>query len=274
MKIKSLVLTGFGINCEEEMASAYQSPNTTVKILHLNELFLGKYSIHDFDILNFPGGFSFGDDIGSGKVLVNKIKFKKLSTGKYFIDEIDKFISQNKIILGVCNGFQVLTKMGLLPNINGNYEEEVTLTKNDSGKFEDRWVKCKINPNSKSPFLKNGQFPNNLIELPVRHGEGKLIIKNDEIKNKIIEQSLNFLSYTDKNGTITDKYPANPNGSELNCAGLINPKGNVLGLMPHPEAFLSLYNHPNWGKLKRENPNISEDGQGLKLFQNVINHLK
>lgn len=271
--MKSLVLTGFGINCEEEMSAAYQLLDADVKILHLNELFLGKYSIHDFDILNFPGGFSFGDDIGSGKVLVNKIKYKKLSNNKYFIDEIDKFISDKKIVLGVCNGFQVLTKMGILPNVTGNYKQEVTLTNNDSGKFEDRWVKCKINNSSKSPFLKKGQFQNNIIELPVRHGEGKLIIKTEQIKTKIIEQSLNFLSYTDKNGIITDKYPCNPNGSELNCAGLINSQGNVLGMMPHPEAFLSLYNHPNWGKLKRGNPNISEEGQGVKLFQNVIDHL-
>jgi len=274
MKIRSLVLTGFGINCEEEMAAAYQLQNSDVKILHLNELFLGKYSIHDFDIINFPGGFSFGDDIGSGKVLVNKIKYKKLSSGKYFIDEIDKFISKNKIILGVCNGFQVLAKMGLLPNVNGNYEQEVTLTNNDSGKFEDRWVKCKINESSKSPFLKKGQFPNDIIELPVRHGEGKLIIKNEQIKRKIINLSLNWLSYVDNNGIITNEYPFNPNGSELNCAGLINSQGNVLGMMPHPEAFLSLYNHPNWGKIKRENPNISEEGQGIKLFQNIKNHLK
>jgi len=195
------------------------------KIAHLNELFSGKYSIHDFDILNFPGGFSFGDDIGSGKVLVNKIKYKKLNSGKYFIDEIDKFISQNKIVLGVCNGFQVLTKMGILPNINGNYEQEVTLTNNDSGKFEDRWIKCKINNSSKTPIVKDKQFPNNIIELPVRHGEGKLIIKDKEIKNKIIEQNLNWLSYADKSGKITDKYPGNPNGSELNCAGISKSKG-------------------------------------------------
>lgn len=268
--MRSLVLTGFGINCEEEMSSAYKLQNVNVKIAHLNEIFSGKYSIHDFDILNFPGGFSFGDDIGSGKVLVNKIKYKKIKSAKYFIDEIDKFISDGKIIFGVCNGFQVLTKLGILPNIGGNYEQEVTLTNNDSGKFEDRWVKCKINNFSKTAIVKDKQFPKNLIELPVRHGEGKLIIKNEEIKNKIIEQNLNWLSYADKSGNITGEYPANPNGSDLNCAGLINSTGNVIGMMPHPEAFLSLYNHPNWGKLKRENQNISEDGEGLKLIKNLI----
>lgn len=269
-KVRSLVLTGFGINCEEEMAAAYKLAGADADIVHLNEVLKGERSIHDYDILNFPGGFSFGDDLGSAKVLANKFKYKKMDSGKRFIDDIDDFIKNGRYIIGVCNGFQALVKMGLLPNMNGNYEQEATLTYNDSGKFEDRWVTCRVNEKSATPFLNDID----LIELPVRHGEGKLIFEDDDVRKRTAEAGLNVLSYVDKNGKPTDEYPLNPNGSELNCAGLSDTTGQVYGLMPHPEAFLSLYNHPNWGKLKRRNPQISEDGQGLKIFKNIVEHIR
>ncbi len=269
-KVRSLVLTGFGINCEEEMAAAYKLAGADADIVHLNEVLKGERSIHDYDILNFPGGFSFGDDLGSAKVLANKFKYKKMDSGKRFIDDIDDFIKNGRYIIGVCNGFQALVKMGLLPNMNGNYEQEATLTYNDSGKFEDRWVTCRVNEKSATPFLNDID----IIELPVRHGEGKLIFENDDVRHRTAEAGLNVLSYVDKNGKPTDEYPLNPNGSELNCAGLSDTTGQVYGLMPHPEAFLSLYNHPNWGKLKRRNPQISEDGQGLKIFKNIVEHIR
>jgi phosphoribosylformylglycinamidine synthase len=269
-KVNALVITGYGINCEEEMAAAYRLAGADAEIVHLNDIFLGKCSTHDYDILNFPGGFSFGDDLGSGKVLSNKMKFKKLKSGKLFFDDIKDFLKEGKFILGVCNGFQFLVKMGLLPNLNSDFEQEVTLTGNNSGKFEDRWIYCKVSENSKSPFLKG--IDN--IFLPVRHGEGKLIIKNERIKNKIIEKKLNCLTYCDKEGKEISKYPMNPNGSELNCAGLTNETGKVFGLMPHPEAFLSLYNHPNWSQLKRQNPEITDDGEGLKIFKNIVKYIQ
>lgn len=266
-KLKALVVTGFGINCEEEMAAAYKLVGAESEIIHLNEIFHEKCSIHNFDILNFPGGFSFGDDLGSAKVLANKFKYKKMASGKRFIDELQKFLADGKYILGVCNGFQALVKMGLLPNIKGNFEQEVTLTFNDSGKFEDRWVKCKVNNSSNTPFLKDI----NVIDLPVRHGEGKLVIKDEYLKSEILKNSLNCISYIDKDGNITFEYPFNPNGSELGCAGLIDKSGQILGMMPHPEAYLSLYNHPNWGKIK----NLSSDyetGEGIKIFKNIVEY--
>ena len=269
-KIRSLIITGFGINCEEEIAAAYKLAGAETEIVHLNEIFLCKKSIHDFDILNFPGGFSFGDDLGSGKVLANKMKFKKLQSGKLFSDDLKDFIAAGKYIFGICNGFQFLVKMGLLPDVANNFDQEVTLTKNNSAKYEDRWVWCKVNANSTSPFLKGIDK----FQVPVRHGEGKLIIKNEELKNLIVNQNLNCLSYCDENGNETIEYPQNPNGSDLNCAALTNESGQILGMMPHPEAFLSLYNHPNWGQLKRQNPQISEDGAGLKIFKNIVEKIK
>lgn len=268
--VKSLILTGFGINCEEEMSAAYRLAGADSQVLHINEIFLKNVSIHNYDILNFPGGFSFGDDIASGKILANKIKYKKLNSGKTFLDEILKFLKDGKFILGICNGFQILVKLGLLPNINKTIKQEVTLTMNDSGKFEDRWVYCKVHPQVTTPFLKGI----NLMRLPVRHGEGKLIISDNKIKNHILENSLNCLSYSDLDGNITDKYPMNPNGSELNCAGLSNETGQILGIMPHPEAYLSLYNNPNWSQIKRKNPKETEEGEGLKLFKNIVRYIE
>ena len=269
-KVKSLIITGFGINCEEEMAAAYKIAGAESEIVHLNDILLGKKSIHNFDILNFPGGFSFGDDLGSGKVLANKMKFKKLQSGKLFLDDLKDFIASGKYIFGICNGFQFLVKMGLLPDVAEDFNQEVTLTKNNSAKYEDRWVWCKVNENSNSPFLTGIEK----IQVPVRHGEGKLIIKNKKIEKKIIENNLNCLSYCDENGYETAEYPQNPNGSDLNCAALTNESGQVFGMMPHPEAFLSLYNHPNWGQLKRQNPKISEDGEGLQIFKNIVDKIK
>ena len=267
--VKALVLTGYGINCEEEMASAYKLAGAKAEIVHLNDIFLGKCSIHDYDVLNFPGGFSFGDDLGSGKVLSNKMRFKKLKSGKLFFDDIQDFLNEGKFILGICNGFQFLVKMGLLPNVNNKMEQEVTLTRNNSAKFEDRWIRCKVNENSKIPFLKGIDR----ICIPVRHGEGKLIIKNENIKNEIVKQNLNCLTYCDKNGNEISEYPMNPNGSDLNCAGLIDKTGQILGMMPHPEACLSLYNHPNWSQMKRQNPAVPEEGEGLKIFRNIVEYL-
>jgi len=268
--VKSLVITGFGINCEEETAAAYRLAGAEATIVHLNDILLKSFSIHDFDILNIPGGFSFGDDISSGKVLANKIKYKQLPNGRTLLEEIKQFLANGKFIFGACNGFQVLVKLGLLPNINGEVDQEVTLRTNNSGKYEDRWVHCKVNPNNNSPFLKGID----IIALPVRHGEGKLIIKDEAIKDAIIKGHLNCLTYCDSEGNAVTDYPLNPNGSQLNCAGLSDPNGQIFGLMPHPEAFLSLYNHPNWGQIKRQHPNISEDGQGLQIFKNIVEHVK
>ena len=268
-KVKSLIITGFGINCEEEMAAAYHLAGAEAEIVHLNDIFLQKKSIHDFDIMNFPGGFSYGDDLGSGKVLSNKMKFKKLKSGKLFFDDIKDFLDEEKFIFGVCNGFQFLVKMGLLPNVNSNFKQEVTLTGNNSGKFEDRWVHIKVNEKKETPFL-NGI---DKMYVPVRHGEGKVIIKNERMKELIIKKNLNCLTYCDENGNETAVYPLNPNGSDLNYAGLTDETGRIFGMMPHPEAFLSLYNHPNWSQLKRQNPNISEDGEGLKIFKNIVEYI-
>jgi phosphoribosylformylglycinamidine synthase subunit PurQ / glutaminase len=268
-QVKALIITGFGINCEEEMAAAYRLAGAVVQIVHLNDILLEGFSIRPFDILNFPGGFSFGDDIASGKVLANKIKYKRLASGQTLLDELRRFRDVGNYILGVCNGFQVLVKLGLLPNLRGEHVQEVTLKTNDSGRFEDRWCTCTVAADVRTPFLAGIDR----LQLPVRHGEGKLVIRDAGLRQQILEQRLNCLTYADADGRPTAVYPLNPNGSDLNCAGLTDVTGRALGLMPHPEAFLSLYNHPNWGQLKRRQPELSDDGQGLQLFRNIVRHV-
>jgi phosphoribosylformylglycinamidine synthase len=268
--VKALIITGFGINCEEEMAAAYRMAGATPTVVHLNALLTGRTSIHDYEVLNFPGGFSFGDDLASGKVVSNKIKYKKLPSGKVLMDEIKDFLAAGKYILGVCNGFQMLVRMGLLPNTNRQVEAEATLAPNNSAHFEDRWVYCKVNAATSTPFLKGIKK----MALPVRHGEGKLLFADKAVEASVVAKGLNCLTYCDVDGREVGAYPANPNGSVLNCAGLTDPSGQVFGLMPHPEAYLSLYNNPNWGQIKRQQPAHDEQGEGLQIFTNIVQHIR
>ncbi len=270
MQVKSLILTGFGINCEIELGAAYKNAGAEINIIHFNDLMNGKYQLEDYDILNFPGGFSFGDDIASGKVMANKIKFKKMANGKTLIEEMKDFIDKGKYILGICNGFQILTQLGLLPDTQNSIKPEAALLPNDSQKYEDRWVYCKVNPNNKSPWLKGID----LLPVPVRHGEGKLVFENEKIEKEVLDNQQIALQYADKKGNITSEYPLNPNGSRLNIAGLTDKKGQVFGLMPHPEAFLSFYNHPAWSSYQRKGKILSREETGQKIFDNIVEHIR
>ena len=266
MSTRALVITGFGINCEEETAAAFRLAGGEARIAHLNEVFREQLLLHDFDILAFPGGFSFGDDLGSGKVLANKLTYKRMSSGRRFLDEIERFLGDGKLIIGICNGFQVLVKTGLLPGLAPETRQQITLTRNDSGRFEDRWVRCRLAGAGNEPFLRGVDE----IELPVRHGEGKLVIRDPAVREAIEAQGLGCLVYVDEAGAATGEYPANPNGSDLHLAGLTDPSGQILGLMPHPEAYLTAYNHPAWTRRARENPSRGDEGEGLAIFRNAV----
>jgi len=269
-QVRALVVAGFGINCEEETAAAYRLAGAEADIAHLNSILHGTCSIHDYDVLTLPGGFSFGDDLGAGKALANKLRYRKLPCGRLFFNEVRAFVEEGKYIFGICNGFQVLAKMGLLPNTNGDYDQEVTLTTNASGRFEDRWCHCTSISVAKTPFLKGID----VISLPVRHGEGRVVIRDKTIREEIMAQSLNCLSYCHSEGSPTATFPMNPNGSQLNCAGLCDSTGRIFGMMPHPEAYLSAYNHPDWPRMRRLRPDTSEEGEGLQIFRNIVEHIK
>lgn len=257
MKPKVSILYGYGINCDNETQYGFELAGAEAEKVHVNQLISGERKLRDYQILAIPGGFSFGDDIGAGKVLATKIKYNLAA-------EFSEFIKKGKLIIGICNGFQVLVKLGILPGFNGNYDrQEVTLTFNDSGRFEDRWVCLKINQKSKCIWTRGIER----LYLPVRHGEGKFVSREEKIRERLISQNRIVAQYMDDKGNLAG-YPWNPNGSELNIAGICDETGRIFGLMPHPEAFLFPQNHPRWTREK------IQEGEGLKIFKNAINFVK
>ncbi|MBM4353178.1 MAG: phosphoribosylformylglycinamidine synthase subunit PurQ [Deltaproteobacteria bacterium] len=268
-QVKALVVTGFGINCEEETAAAWRLAGASADIVHLNDVLQGRVSLDRHDAVSLPGGFSFGDDLGAGKALANRIRYKPLPCGGTLFDELARFLERGGFILGICNGFQALVKMGLLPNTGGAYEQEVSLTTNDSGRFEGRWCRLSFLDSAPARFL--GGLPP--MELPVRHKEGRMVTRDEQVRSRIVELSLNCMAYCDEGGASTSEYPLNPNGSELCCAGLCDVTGRVLGLMPHPEACLSLYNYPDWGSRRRRGER-NEEGAGLRFFRAIVDNIR
>jgi phosphoribosylformylglycinamidine synthase len=260
MEVKVLILYGYGINCDNETQQGFVLAGGEAEKIHINQLIAGEKKLKDYQILVIPGGFSFGDDIGAGKVLANKLKYN-------LAEELENFIRGGKLIIGICNGFQVMAKLGILPGLDKDHisqiSQKVTLTFNDLGKFEDRWVHLKINQLSPCIFTK--RIAN--LYLPVRHGEGKFITRDGKIRERLIKQNQIVAQYVDDRGSLAS-YPWNPNGSENNIAGICDETGRIFGLMPHPEAFLFPQNHPRWTR-----ESIIE-GQGLKIFENAVNFIK
>jgi phosphoribosylformylglycinamidine synthase len=254
--VKTCIVTGYGINADDELKKAFELAGSAVQKIHINDLIRMPELLKVYHIIGFPGGFSFGDHIGSGKVFAGLFKKKLKQT-------LDKFIGSGKLVIGICNGFQVLVKMGILPNLSGNWTQEVSLIHNDSGKFEDRWVKLTVNSGSPCVWTKGIQE----MEAPVRHGEGKFIISDSMVKIQILDNYLNAVTYASKNGGSV-QYPDNPNGSVHNIAGICDETGRVFGLMPHPEAFIFPENHPRW---QRE---TITTGAGLELFRNGIGYCR
>ncbi|MDD5022552.1 MAG: phosphoribosylformylglycinamidine synthase subunit PurQ [Candidatus ainarchaeum sp.] len=257
METHAAVLSGFGLNSEYETAYAIKLSGGNVDIIHLNQFIDAPSLLHTYNFLVLPGGFSYSDHLGAAKVFSNKLFFKLKK-------ELSEFISEKKLILGICNGFQMLVKLGLLPY--SDFKQKVTLSYNDSGKFEDRWVRLKANKNSPCIYTKDIDF----FDLPVRHGEGKLIIPNQEILFDILNHNLFPLQYVDSEGKLSG-YPFNPNGSINNIAGLCDPTGRIFGLMPHPECYNTFANHPLWTSLSSKE---IREGHGLKIFKNAVNYLK
>ncbi|MFQ5647040.1 MAG: phosphoribosylformylglycinamidine synthase subunit PurQ [bacterium] len=284
--VKSLVLTGHGINCEAEMAAAYRRQGATADIKHLSEVIAGKVDIRDYQVLNFPGGFSFGDDLGSALALANLIRHAIIQGSEKltFLEVIQKFISQNGIVFGVCNGFQVMVKLGILPGWDNNYHrQEASLAENLSGKYENRWVWHTVNRESPCVATKGIER----IFLPVRHGEGRFVLEtehgchNPEEASRILDRLKKegniTLWYADpETGNPTMEYPANPNGSLESIAGLCDPTGRVFGQMAHPEAFLLFENHPHWTKIKdnlrRQGKPAPAKGDGQTFFRNIVEY--
>ncbi len=258
-KPKVCVLLAAGINRDYDAVRAFEQAGAEAERVHVNSLVSCEKSLKDFQILMLPGGFSFGDDIASGKVLANKLKYKLL-------DDILEFIADGKLIFGVCNGFQVMVKLGLLPGFEGDYRTQTTtLTFNDSGKFEDRWVYLRVNPHSKCVFTHG---INEFLYVPICHGEGKFVVRDEKVLERIYSNQQIVVQYVDSEGNLAG-YPFNPNGSIDNIAGICDETGRVFGMMPHPEDFIERVHHPGWTRGK-----LFGNGSGLALFINAVEYIK
>ena len=257
-KPKVLVLKTEGTNCDEELFSAFKIAGGNPKIVHINELRSKKESLKNYNILAIPGGFSYGDDIASGKILAVELT-------SFFSEELKNFIERkDTLTVGICNGFQVLIRTGLLP-FRTIGKMSSTLTSNDSGHFDCRWINLKIEKNTPCAFLKD--LGGQLVSYQVAHGEGKFFAENNIIEN-VEKEKLVAFRYADQQGNPTQKYPENPNGSLNAIAGICDPTGRILGLMPHPERFIFREQHPNWRRMKITKP------QGLPFFENMIKFVK
>ena len=265
MKINVLVLSGFGLNCENETIHSFELVGAKASKIHINSLIEGETNLQDYQILVFGGGFSWGDDHGAGVLQAVRLKSN-------INDKIQKFIEDKKLIIGICNGFQTIVNMGLVPSFDKKYKKrQVALINNDCGNFRNDWVHLKVNKKSNCVFTKDIDF----IELPIRHGEGKFYADNATIK-KLIKNNQIVLQYSLKNKkNANGKFPENPNGSLCDIAGICNTTGRIFGLMPHPEAFHSFENHPHWTKKKvLKGDKAKFKFTGLKIFKNAVEYFR
>jgi len=260
-KPKVLVLRTAGTNCDKETAYAFSYVGAYVELVHINELLSKKKKISRYHIMAIPGGFTYGDDLGAGKILANELRFKLKK-------ELDKFLKNGKLIIGICNGFQILVKSGLLPGYR-RFEQEASLILNDSTKFEDRWTYLKRSRFgiAKDKCVWTQNLPE-IVYFPVAHAEGKFAVEQDSVLDRLKSNGQIVFQYCNKNGNFGD-YPVNPNGSIENIAGICDDSGRVLGLMPHPERHMFFHHHPHWTRLKTRN-----DGDGMLIFRSGVEYAR
>jgi phosphoribosylformylglycinamidine synthase len=266
MTPKVLVITGYGINCEEETLHGFTKQGATGDIVHINDLIDGTKKLDDYQIMAFPGGFAYGDDTGSGNAFANRMK-------NNLLEPILHFAEQDKLIIGICNGFQILSNLGLVPAVAEYGKRECALMWNTTARFECRWVTLR-NQSKKCIWTKDID----IIPLPVAHGEGNFYT-TPEILETLKQNDQIALRYVLPDGAPAKGiYPFNPNGALEDIAGITDPSGRILGMMPHPERFNSMLNHPNWPllkeALKREGKSFPEEGLGDKIFKNAVEYFK
>ena len=254
-RVKVCVLRTAGTNCDKETAFAFAKAGAKAELVHVNRLVSGEHDLHEYSILAFPGGFSYGDDIASGKVFANELRCK-------LGEDLKEFIKDGKLIIGICNGFQILVKSGLLPG-NDLLKQETSLIINDSGKFESRWTHLRTQKNC----IWTKDLPK-VIYLPVAHGEGKFIVKDKKTLERLKKNKQIIFQYCDVDGEFAG-YPQNPNGSTGHIAGICDETGRILGLMPHPERHVLRQQHPRWTQDK-----LNIEGDGLQIFVNGVEYAK
>jgi len=250
---KALILRTAGTNCDVESAFAFDQAGARAEKIHVNRLIDNPAIFDDFQIMCIPGGFSYGDDIAAGKILASELVHR-------LGDALKRFVDADKLVLGICNGFQVLVKTGLLPGFGEG--QTVTLAENDSARFEDRWVYLAMTP-GKCAFVRE----EGIIYLPIAHGEGKFITKDTETLDRITKNGQATFRYVDADGA-TGGFPVNPNGSQGDIAGITDTTGRILGLMPHPERHIHATQHPRWTRMGSGDG----EGDGMVLFKNAVGY--
>ena len=278
MKPNVAVLFGFGINSDHETKAVFELVGATAERIHVNRFIDGDAELEAYDILAVPGGFSFGDHLGSGRLMGNRMRYAMR-------DALQKFVQAGKPIIGICNGFQVLVKTGLLPGPEAgtapDFIQRGSLSLNDSGRYEDRWVTLEFDPESPCVWTKGMTR----MECPVRHGEGKYIMPTSEELDRLDANHQLTVRYVDPNTVPgegrTDQqlpYPLSPNGSMRNIAGICDSTGLVFGLMPHPEAIYAQWLHPHHTRDGAQTHGLGAmdgwEGEGLQLFRNAVEHVR
>lgn len=261
-KPKVLIFSGYGLNSEEETAYGFELAGATTNIIHINDIIDGFYTLDKYQILSFPGGFSYGDDTGAGNAYANRIK-------NHLWEAIHQFIQKDTLIIGICNGCQIVHNLGIVPNFSKDQKREIALGYNTSARFITRWVDMKVT--ATSPWLRGITE----ISLPIAHGEGRFMASNNVITQLQQKQQI-ALTYTKGEMCAYLDLPSNPNGSMESIAGIIDPTGKILGLMPHPERGMFFVQRPDWQLQKevllRKKGKLPKFGPGLQLFQNAVQY--
>lgn len=259
--VRVLVITGLGLNCEAETSAAFRMAGATPEQVHLLDLLDGRARMTDYHITAFIGGFAFGDHLGAGCVFANRIRFR-------LYDQLLAFIEAGGLALGICNGFQTMVRLGLLPGLDGDYRTpRATLAPNERLGYRDAWVHVAFDP--KSPCVWTRGLDR--MDLPSRHGEGRFLAESAELLARLERNGQLAARYVGPDGRPTEQWPHNPNGSRLGVAGVCDPSGRLFGLMPHPDAYLYPFHHPHWHRRHRDDMPHTE-GAGLAIFRNGVDH--
>jgi len=263
-EIPVLIITGYGLNCEVESQVAWEMAGARAERVHFSDILARPARLGDYAALMFIGGFSHGDHMTSGHAFALRARYR-------LSKELETFIRRGKLILGVCNGFQIMVKLGLLPGLDEEYfTQKLSIMQNDCGTFQNRWVSLRFEASSPCVFTCGLTH----LPLPIRHGEGKVFTPDEELLDRLESLGCVPCRYADpETGEATQAFPWNPNGALNAIAGLCDPTGRVFGLMPHPEAYLYPENHPQW-ELQKMNGSLPKEGLGLLLFRNAVDHLR
>lgn len=266
-KPKVLVLTGYGINCDEELRFTFNEAGGDAEIVHVNDLIANPARINEYKIFAFPGGFSYGDDTGSGKALANRIR-------NNLREEFARYIEKDVLVLGICNGFQVIASLGLVPGFGAIGEADVALERNSTDRYQCRWVTLKANTKSNCVFTRGIEY----IRVPVAHGEGNFYAPKDTL-DKIESNNMDVFRYVNEDHTPANGvFPANPNGALHDIAGICDRTGRIMGMMPHPERDIFFTHRDDWTaekeRLLRAGKSIPEKSEGMSVFENAVSYFK